>query len=214
MSDRSAKGSVSVISVDDHKHTESLSALLNRLADEAGPRVTLRQLAEALDERSFGAFLLVFSIPNLIPLPPGATLVLGLPLIVIAWQIVAGRNKIWLPERLANYSLEKKTLQKIVKRCDPWLKWMEAWVRPRHWPLRSDLTERLFGLYILFLAFIVVVPIPFGNWLPAFAIATIGLAHTEQDGNCLAVGSIIGIIATLLFSFVLFLTTAIFNSVV
>ena len=214
LSETSVKGPVPDIAVDDDKHPESLSALLKRLAEDAGPRITLRELAEALDERSFGAFLLVFSIPNLIPLPPGATLILGLPLIVVAWQIVAGRNKIWLPERLANYSLEKKALQKIVKRSEPWLKWMEAWVRPRNWPLRNALSERLFGLYILFLALVVVVPIPFGNWLPAFAIATIGLAHTEQDGNCLAIGSVIGIVAVLIFAFVLFLTTAIFTSVV
>ena len=64
------------------------------------------------------------------------------------------------------------------------------------------------------LALIVVVPIPFGNWLPAFAIATIGLAHTEQDGNCLAIGSIIGIVAAVIFALALFFATALFKSVV
>ena len=210
----SAESTVPDTSEDDEHHPESLSELLINLSENAGARTSLRDIAEALDERSFGAFLLVFSIPNLIPLPPGATLVLGLPLIFVAWQIVAGRNKIWLPRPLANYALEKKTLDKIIKRSVPWLKWMEAWVRPRNWPLVNQMSERLFGIYTLFLAIIVVIPIPLGNWLPAFAIATIGLASTEQDGNCLAVGSIIGIAATLLFAFVLFLTTALFSSVV
>lgn len=214
MSDTSAEGSVPGISAKQQNPPESLSELLKQISETMGPRITLREIAEAMDERSFGAFLLVFSIPNLIPLPPGATLILGMPLIFISWQIVAGRNKIWLPQRLANYTLDKKTVQKIVRRSEPWLKWMEAWVRPRHWPLTSPLLERVFGIYILFMSIIVVVPIPFGNWLPAFAIATIGLAHTEHDGNCLAIGSIIGIIATLIFGFVLFLTTALFNSVV
>ncbi|WP_246660332.1 exopolysaccharide biosynthesis protein [Nitratireductor sp. XY-223] len=214
MSDTPAEGSVPGISAKRQKRPESLSDLLKEISENMGPRITLREIAEALDERSFGAFLIVFSIPNLIPLPPGATLILGLPLIFISWQIVAGRNKIWLPERLANYTLDKKTLQKIVRRSEPWLKWMEAWVRPRNWPLTTPLSERLFGIYILFMSIIVVVPIPFGNWLPAFAIATIGLAHTENDGNCLVIGSIIGIVATLIFALVLFLTTALFSSVV
>lgn len=214
MSETSAEGSVPGISAKQQKPPESLSDLLKEIAESMGPRITLREIAEAMDERSFGAFLLVFSIPNLIPLPPGATLILGLPLIFVSWQIVAGRNKIWLPQRLANYTLDKKTLQKIVRRSEPWLKWMEAWVRPRNWPLTSHLSERVFGIYILFMSLIVVVPIPFGNWLPAFAIATIGLAHTEHDGNCLAIGTIIGVVATLIFAFVLFLTTALFNSVV
>ncbi|MDA4844697.1 exopolysaccharide biosynthesis protein [Hoeflea poritis] len=214
MSDTSADGSVPGISAEQQNQPQSLSDLLKQISETMGPSITLREIAEAMDERSFGAFLLVFSIPNLIPLPPGATLILGLPLIFISWQIVAGRDKIWLPQRLANYTLDKKTLQKIVRRSEPWLKWMEAWVRPRNWPLTSPMSERVFGIYTLFMSIIVVIPIPFGNWLPAFAIATIGLAHTEHDGNCLAVGSIIGLVAALIFAFVLFLTTALFSSVV
>lgn len=214
MSDIPAKNPVPDVSANQDHHPESLSDLLKKLADEADERVTLRDIAEALDERSFGAFLLVFSIPNLIPLPPGATLILGLPLIFIAWQIVAGRSKIWLPDRLANYALDKRTLHKIVYRADPWLRRMEAWVKPRHWPLSNPMAERLFGIYTLFLAIVVVIPIPFGNWLPAFAIATIGLAQTERDGNCLAVGSIIGMIAISIFGLIALLTTALFTAVV
>lgn len=214
VSDIPARSSAPGASANQDQHPESLSDLLKKLADEAGDRVTLRDIAEALDERSFGAFLLVFSIPNLIPLPPGATLILGLPLVFIAWQIVAGRNKIWLPDRLANYALEKRTLHKIVRRADPWLRKMEAWVRPRHWPLPNLFAERLFGIYTLFLAVVVFIPIPFGNWLPAFAIAVIGLAQTERDGNCLAVGSVIGVIAISVFGLIALLTTAFFTSVV
>jgi hypothetical protein len=214
VSDIPASSPVPGITAKQEKPPESLSDLLKQLVENAGERVTLREIAEALDERSFGAFLLVFSIPNLIPLPPGATLILGLPLLIIAWQIVAGRNKIWLPERLANYALEKKKLEKIVHRADPWLRWMEAWVRPRNWPLSSPLAERLFGVYTFLLAVVVVIPIPLGNWLPAFAIATIGLAHTEQDGNCLAIGSVIGVISILIFGLIALLTTALFTSVI
>ena len=213
MDDIPAGSSVTGTPADHDEHPESLSDLLKRLAAETDERITLRELAEALDERSFGAFLLVFSIPNLIPLPPGATLILGLPLVFIAWQIVAGRSKIWLPNRLANYALEKHTLEKIVRRADPGLRWMEAWVRPRNWPLSNPMAERMFGVYTLFLAIVVFIPIPFGNWLPAFAIATIGLAHTEQDGNCLVVGSVIGLIAISIFTLILLLTTAVFTEI-
>mgnify|MGYP003640804210 FL=1 len=201
------------VSADDPVHPESLSDLLSEIVRKAGPQITLREISEALDERSFGAFLLVFAIPNLIPLPPGATLVLGLPLLFVAWQIVSGPHKIWLPQRLANYSIRKKTLEKVIHRCDPWLKWMEAWIRPRNWPLRKPIWERIFGIYILFLAIIVVIPIPLGNWLPAFALAIIGLSHTEQDGNCLGIGTIIGIFSAVIVALILFLTKALFAAV-
>ena len=213
MGDIPADSSVSDTPADQDEHPESLSDLLKRLAAETDERITLRELAEALDERSFGAFLLIFSIPDLIPLPPGVPLILGLPLVFIAWQIIVGRNKIWLPNRVANYALEKHTLEKIVKRVYPGFRWMEAWVRPRNWPLANPLAEQIFGVYTFILAIVVIVPIPFGNWLPAFAIATIGLAHTEQDGNCLVVGSIFGLVAILVFSLILLLTTAVFTDI-
>ena len=51
----------------------------------------------------------------------------------------------------------------MVDRMGPWLKWSETWVRPRRWPLRTKTAEQIFGLFALLVAFIVVVPIPFGN---------------------------------------------------
>ena len=64
-------------------HPENLSDLLARLARSRDGKVTIRDIAIALQDRSFGAFLLVFALPNLVPLPPGATFVLGLPLVFI-----------------------------------------------------------------------------------------------------------------------------------
>ncbi|WEZ83193.1 exopolysaccharide biosynthesis protein [Rhizobium sp. 32-5/1] len=49
-------------------HTDrQLSHLLRNLALNSGPKVTLRDLAVAMEDRSFGAFLVVFALPNLIP---------------------------------------------------------------------------------------------------------------------------------------------------
>lgn len=173
---------------------ERLSVTMRRLAATAGPSVSLRDISNAMDERSLGAFLFVFSLPSVIPLPPGATLVLGLPLIFITWQIAIGRSQIWLPRRLADYRLRKETFVRIVERSLPWLERLEAWIRPRHWHLGERTGERVFGIYALVLAFAVVIPVPFGNWLPAVAIAIMSLAYTERDGNWMTAGAIIGIV--------------------
>ena len=42
---------------------------------------------------------------------------------------------------------------------------------------------------------VIFLPIPFGNWLPAFALAVIGFAHTEHDGLGLVAGALIGIVS-------------------
>lgn len=187
--------------------------MLSRLALEAGDSVSLRQLAETLEERSFGAFLLVFALPNLIPLPPGATVILGLPMVFISWQMVIGREKVWLPRALADYTVSRERFQLMVARVTPWLRRAETWVRPRRWPVDGPIRERIFGLFALILSVVCVLPIPFGNWLPAFAVAVLGVAHTERDGNCLAIGIATGIFSILLAAFVVIATGALLMSV-
>ncbi len=172
---------------------ERLSELMQRLAETAGPTITLREISAAMDQRSLGAFLFVFSLPSVIPLPPGATLILGLPLIFITWQIAIGRSRIWLPRRLSDYAMKKETFARIVGRSAPWLKRLEALIRPRNWHMSERAGERIFGVYALFLAFAVVIPIPFGNWLPAVAIAIMSLAYTERDGNWMTAGAAVGV---------------------
>nr|WP_255561448.1 exopolysaccharide biosynthesis protein [Pseudohoeflea sp. DP4N28-3] len=190
-----------------------MSELLDRLADTPGDQVSIRQIAGALEDRSFGAFLLVFAIPNLIPLPPGATLILGLPMVFIAWQIVAGYPKVWLPRFLADTSIEKKRFRAMVDKVIPWLGRSERWVRPRRWPINGTVRERLFGLFALVLAIVCVLPIPFGNWLPAFAVGVLGVAHTERDGICLAAGFAVGIVSIALAGIVVLATGALLMSI-
>jgi len=208
VSHQSAVATVPAIAASTRRHPEKLSELLERLARDAGERVSMREIANALDDRSFGAFLLVFAVPNLIPLPPGATMVLGLPMVFVAWQMVMGYQKVWLPRALADYTVDRATFQRMVTRVSPWLRSAENWVRPRNWPLDGAIRERLFGVFALILAITCVLPIPFGNWLPALAVAVLGVAHTERDGNCLALGVVSGIISVAIAAFVVTATGA------
>jgi len=205
---QSATATVPAIAAASRKHPEKLSELLERLARDAGERISMREIANALDDRSFGAFLLVFAVPNLIPLPPGATMVLGLPMVFVAWQMVIGYQKVWLPRALADYSIDRSTFQRMVTRVSPWLRSAENWVRPRNWPLNGAIRERLFGIFALLLGITCVLPIPFGNWLPALAVAILGVAHTERDGNCLALGALAGLISIAIAAFVVTATGA------
>ena len=42
---------------------------------------------------------------------------------------------------------------------------------------------------------LVTLPIPLGNWLPAFSTALLGLALSERDGLLFALGSVVGVAA-------------------
>nr|WP_174801392.1 exopolysaccharide biosynthesis protein [Martelella limonii] len=181
-----------------------LSAILGQLQPGPDGRISIIQLEGVLAERSFGAFLVIFAIPNLIPLPPGATLVLGLPLILVSWQMMASRRRrVWLPHRIATFSMDGARCLALMDRILPWLQWIESAVRPRNWFLKTRNGERFLGAFALLLSIVVFIPIPFGNWLPAFALAVIGLSDTERDGYGLIAGIAIGIVSLLLAGVVL-----------
>lgn len=175
-----------------------LSQVLQGLADKAGEKVSVSEICAALGDRSFGAFLLVFCLPNLVPLPPGSSAILGIPLIIIAFQIMAGHSKVWLPEKLANYSLSRESFQNMVAKINPHLKKGEAVVKPRHWPVNQFVCDKLFGFFTLVLAIVVTIPIPMGNWPPAFAIAFLAAAYTKRDGLFLGIGAVLGLVSLIL----------------
>ncbi|MBR0555519.1 exopolysaccharide biosynthesis protein [Ciceribacter sp. L1K23] len=195
-------------------HPEHLSVVLRRLAATGSDKISVRDIAIALQDRSFGAFLLVFALPNLVPLPPGATLIIGLPLVFVAWQMLASpHGRVVLPKRIGDYRIDRQTFELIVRRLGPWLQWAENWVRPRFWFLESRSAERLLGIYALILAVVVVLPIPLGNWPPAFALAIIGFAHSERDGLGVLAGCVIGLATIALAGFVVFTAGALLNLV-
>jgi hypothetical protein len=181
----------------------SLSVLLRQVSASSGASVTLGAIAEAMADRSFGAFLVVFCIPNLIPLPPGATFILGLPLVFISLQMAFSRHDtIWLPKRLRNFSFDNKAFSKVLDKIVPWLEMAERWIKPRLWMPNARLAERLFGVFALFLALIIFLPIPLGNMGPAYALCLMGLGFSERDGIALGLGVVIGVAFSFVVSFV------------
>lgn len=191
-----------------------LSCMLQTLADNAQERVSVNQICDALGNRSFGAFLLVFCLPNLVPLPPGSSAILGIPLIIIAFQILAGHSKVWLPKRLANYSLASASFKGMIAKINPHLRRGERMIKPRFWPLSQIFGDRLFGIFALVLAIVVTIPIPLGNWPPAFALAFLAAAYIKKDGVFLAVGAMLGFASLFLAGTVLAATAVLFMHLV
>ncbi len=72
---------------------------------------------------------------------------------------------------------------------------LERMIKPRYWPFWRRQGDRVIGIMIFLLAVVVTLPIPLGNWLPAFSTALLGLALIERDGILFAVGTVVGIAA-------------------
>ncbi|MDR7027678.1 exopolysaccharide biosynthesis protein [Rhizobium rosettiformans] len=215
MTDRAETWVAGLATAREDKHPENLSDLLVRLARTTDRKVTIRDIAIALQDRSFGAFLLVFALPNLVPMPPGATFILGLPLIFVAWQMMASPGgRVFFPRVVSDYGVEPQTFEAIVKRLVPWMRWAEKLVVPRFWVFESRFVERVIGCFALILAIVVFLPIPLGNWPPAFALAVLGFAHSQRDGLGVVVGCLIGLLSLAVAGFVVYTAIAVVSLVV
>jgi hypothetical protein len=175
------------------------SALLrDYVASLSGDQVSLDSLRDTLGDRGFGVLLFVFAVPNLIPVNiPLLSAVLGAPLVLLAAQLFYGRHKPWFPRWFASRSVSRANFEAVVLRAIPYLERAEALLRPRLTPLLSWTGERLIGLALLVLTVVLALPIPFGNWLPAFAICIIGLAIVEKDGLAVLIGIAVGLLSLL-----------------
>ena len=180
-----------------------LSDVFRELSDTPDDHITIGQICARLGDRGFAALLLMFSVINLIPVPPGVTLVLSLPLVLLSAQMVFGLKAPWLPAKVTDRSISKERFRSACSRLVPRLVWLESTVRPRYWPFPVQTGERLVGVIALILAIAVFLPIPFGNWLPAAALTLVSLSLTERDGIFLALGVVLGIISLIIIAMVL-----------
>ncbi len=170
---------------------QSVADSLRPLLRSRKARLTLGDLVTGVvgeGDGGLGPVLFVMILPVLLPLPPGVSMVLALPLLVVAPQIVAGRQRLWLPKMLARWSLKRTTLVKQLRRILPLTERIETVARPRLTFLTDAIGVRLVGLACTLIALVLILPIPFANLLPALALGAFSLGLTRKDGLLVLAG--------------------------
>ncbi|MCR4267818.1 exopolysaccharide biosynthesis protein [Nitratireductor sp. ZSWI3] len=180
------------------EHTpRRLSRIFQDLANSARDKVTVGEIRQALGDRSFATLLIFFCSLNLLPFPPGSTLILGPPIVLVAIQMVLGNRTVWLPRFLLRKSISGDKFRHMSEKLIPRLIWLERLIKPRYWPFARGHADRIIGTVALVLAVAVTLPIPLGNWFPAFSCALVGLALSERDGILLCIGVVCGTLSLL-----------------
>jgi hypothetical protein len=160
-----------------------LSSSLRDLLRSRKARLNLGEVVHRFEGHGgLGEVLFILTLPVLLPLPPGASMVLALPLLIVAPQIVAGRKTLWLPRWLADRTVERKGFAKLIHRILKPLQRVEAMGRPRLSFMTGPLGARLVGVAATVIALVLVLPIPFANLLPALALGLFALGLTRRDG--------------------------------
>ena len=176
---------------------ERTSEVLRDLVDEGqSERVTFREILVELRHRAVGFALLIFALPCCLPMPPGIPTVCGVALVIIAANLIAGRQRLWLPRAITDKSVSRADLKRMVDRWLPYLERLERVCKPRFPIVTEPFAKILIGLVIFALGFVMILPIPFlGNMPPGFAASVIAIGMTERDGLVVLIGTAVSAVA-------------------
>ena len=178
--------------------------MLHALADdERRTHLSVGDVLAVLGERALAVLLFVFAAPNVLPAPPGASVLLGTPLVLLAAQLTFGLRP-WLPSVIARRTMSRSDFAALLRRIDPWLARTEPWLRPRAVALTLPPMLNLVGLVCLLLALVLVLPIPLGNMLPGLAICLLALGILQRDGLWVILGLATAVVAAVVVSGVVF----------
>jgi hypothetical protein len=175
--------------------TSDILATLITAADGEGD-ISLQEVLKMLGARAFGLAILIFSLPNSLPIPspPGFSAVTGFPIVIFGFQMLLGRKSLWLPARIRRYRFSRAKLTSFLTKALPYIRKVERLLHPRLTFMGSKGAEHVLGLVILLLSVLLAMPIPLGNFLPGLAISVIALGMLERDGLVMIAGAIGGMV--------------------
>lgn len=154
------------------------------VASGTTPKVTLRDILDLAGERTFGFLFVLLSLPSALPIPaPGYSVPFGIVMFILAVQLIAGRERPWLPAKWRDRSFDLTQVQKVIKAGVPWLRRIETLSRPRLRPICMSRPGRIvLGSAIALMSVSMMIPLPLTNTLPAMGIFVTGFGLLDDDG--------------------------------
>ncbi|MCS0495992.1 exopolysaccharide biosynthesis protein [Ancylobacter mangrovi] len=179
----------------DHRSPRTSELLSAIVTAHSAERIGVGEVVHALRNRAFGLSLLLLGLPNCLPMPPGIPVICGVLLCFVGAQMMVGRDELWLPRWLANKTISRRLLDKIISGALKWVRRFESYSRPRLIYFSSPSARFVLGGMVLVLGLLLLLPIPiFGNLPPGIAVCILGLGLVERDGAFIFAG----IVATLI----------------
>lgn len=168
------------------QHTTCISAAIEDIIDSAKTEgeVTLGDFVDRLGDTSFLIVIFMFALINSppMPLPPGTSLVAGVPIMFLGVQMMMNRKAIWLPQRVRRCTFPQQKIAVVLKKLLPRLKKLERFIRPRMvWMSRAPIKNMLSFIFVI-MGLILALPLPFLNALPAIVMCLLSIGLMARDG--------------------------------
>ena len=173
-----------------------LSQALERWLQGANEK-TLGSLIDLFEEKSFAIlFVLLLGVPAL-PVPTGgATHVFEVIAVLLALQLVVGREEIWLPERWRKRELAGEKQERFLTALMKMIRRLERISKPRlQFAFNHRASNIVFGLLVIggCVAAFLAPPFTGLDTLPALGVVLLSLGVLLEDFAIVIVGTVIGV---------------------
>jgi hypothetical protein len=175
---------------------ETVSEQLERWLDGDGDK-TVASLVELFGKKSFAIlFVVLLAVPAL-PLPTGgATHVFEVIAIVLAAQLIVGREHIWLPQRWRRLELAGERQRRFIAALMRMIRRLERISRPRlRFLFDHRLSNIVFGLLVIAGSVGAFLAPPFSglDTLPALGVVLLSLAVLMEDFAVVIAAIVVGV---------------------
>ena len=172
-----------------------LSERLQAWLETDGPK-TIRGLLDRFGPQAFAMSFVLLAAPSALPIPTGGlTDVLNVIALLIAIQLVVGRDEPWLPARFADRELKSLRSEKTRSRLLGTINRVQKVARPRFArTLHSPPGRISFGLIVIVFSLAAILAPPFSglDTLPALGIVLLSLGMLFGDAIIVGVGIAVG----------------------
>jgi hypothetical protein len=169
---------------------------LQRWLDHEGDK-SLGSIIELFEEKSFALLFILLLGVSALPLPTGgATHVFEIVAILLALQLIVGRDVIWLPQRWRELDLGGPTQQRFLARLMRIIRWLERLSRPRlSFLFDHRAANLLFGVLVVAGTLGAFFAPPFSglDTLPSAGVVLLSLGVLLEDFAFVVVAIVIGV---------------------
>lgn len=179
-----------------NRHTDDphqgFIGLVASLAEASGPDgLTIGQIRDRLDERAFGLMILILAIPCLVPALYGVPQIVGVPILLLAGQMLVGRKEPWLPEGVLKRTVSKSMLDRMADFATRRMGWLERLSRPRLKIFATGIAEQMAAAFMILATLTIVLPMT--NTVPSVALALLSVGLIQRDGLFVAAGASVAV---------------------
>ena len=153
---------------------------------------------EHFGEKSFALLFVVLMATPALPLPTGgATHVFEVVVVLLALQLIAGRDGIWLPQRWRRLALGgegREKRERLVRALIRLIRRLERFARPyARWVFDRRVTNVVFGLLVTIGSVVAFVAPPFSglDTLPSLGVVVLSLGVILEDLRVAIAGIVI-----------------------